>query len=91
MKSKVAYWILYCPDGNIGRVQEVYRSATFDREKIHRAFDEWAHKMKPGDNLQYGKEDAKRFYPAMLYVECRENGLFKLLRNGYFVKYEPTY
>lgn len=84
-KPKVTYWIA------INEFQEVFRTHTFDKEELQRIFDECAHKLKPGDYLEYGKVDEKYYNPFMLYVKCSEHGLFRQTPKGHWVPYYPKH
>lgn len=52
-----------------GKVKSEVRFSFFDKTKLQTIFDQFVEVSKPGDTVEYMKEDKRYYHPAMLYVE----------------------
>lgn len=83
------YWIV--KNEGLKDGEKILRTDKFDKDFIQKIFDETAKQLKVGETLEYGKEDAKQFYPAMLFVEMEKDGLRVYNSKGYKKKYIPKF
>lgn len=64
--------IHYTNESQLGK--DVFTTKTFRQTELQQQFESLVKRLKPGESAEYMKEDAKRFYPSILYVE-NENGI----------------
>lgn len=64
--------IHYTKENQLG--DTVFSLDYFRKTELEGQFYTLVKKLKPGESAEYMKEDAKQFYPSMLYVE-NENGI----------------
>jgi UDP-2,3-diacylglucosamine pyrophosphatase LpxH len=64
----------------------------FDKKAITEAFIDFCGRSKPGDAVEYWKQDKKWFYNPMLTVENQNGELKRLIIKGercYYSKFNP--
>lgn len=64
--------IHYTNDSQLGK--DVFKTNVFRQTELRSQFESLVKKLKPGEAAEYMKEDEKKFYPSMVYVE-NENGI----------------
>jgi len=62
---------------------DVYKTNVFRQTELQQQFETLVKKLKPGESAEYMKEDSKRFYPSMLYVENENGVLYSYTYNGF--------
>lgn len=83
------YWILKSKGS--GPSETIFQTEEFDKDLIQKTFDMECWNLENGEDLEYGKEDGKQFYPAMLYVEKEQDVLIVHTRSGHKKQYFPKY
>lgn len=85
------YYILLDRVNNLGPSETIYSSTVFDKETLQKIFDTTLYTLKKGDMLEYMKEDAYAFHPAMLLVEKTTYGFITWSARGHQRIYHPKY
>jgi hypothetical protein len=62
---------------------DVYKTNVFRQTELQAQFESLVKKLKPGESAEYMKEDAKQFYPSMLYVENQNGILYSYTPKGH--------
>lgn len=64
----------------------VHKTDTFNKTDLQSKFDALVKQLKPGESAEYMKEDNKRFYPSLAYVENENGVLYSYTTKGHKVK-----
>ena len=77
-KYSIIYYSLENPIG-----EDYYTSKVFNQTELQSQFESLVKKLKPGESAEYMKEDNKRFYPSMQYVENENGKLYSYTYTGH--------
>ena len=78
---KTTYSIIhYSLENPIG--EDYYTSTVFNQTELQNQFETLVKRLKPGESAEYMKEDSKKFYPSMLYVENENGKLYSYTYTG---------
>ena len=62
---------------------DIYKTNVFRQTELQSQFEALVKRLQPGESAEYMKEDNKRFYPSMLYVENENGILYTYTPQGY--------
>jgi hypothetical protein len=78
---KIIHYTSIDPIGNT-----IHKTNTFNKTELQSKFDALVKRLKPGESVEYMKEDDKYFYPSMAYVENENGVLYAYTAKGHKVK-----
>lgn len=62
--------------------EDVFTTNVFNKTELETQFKNLCDKLQNGESAEYMKEDNKRFYPSMLYVEKENDILYSYTYTG---------